>query len=67
VRSEAAQAITFVGVHDDMNRQCRIVAAVVVVVLLVAGCSAHRKRIDCNAHLTPINPIATPRPEKGHP
>jgi len=38
-----------------------------VVVLLVAGCSAHRKRIDCNAHLTPINPVATPRAERGHP
>ena len=49
-----------------MNRQCRIVT-LMVVVLLVAGCSAHRKRIDCNAHLTPINPIATPSSEKGHP
>lgn len=34
---------------------CKIVALGLPVVLILAGCSAHAKRIDCEQHLQPIN------------
>ena len=40
-----------------MNSMSRELIAVVtiVLVLLMAGCSAHPKRVDCDAQLRPIN------------
>jgi starvation-inducible outer membrane lipoprotein len=38
-----------------MNTKALLCAALV---LLMSACSAHPKRVDCETHLTPINPPA---------
>jgi hypothetical protein len=38
-----------------------------VLVLLISACSAHPKRVDCEAHLTPINPPAHLTGSTAHP
>ena len=38
-----------------------------VLVLLMSACSAHPKRVDCEAHLTPINPPAHVTGSTAHP
>ena len=38
------------------------ILVVVGLILAVSGCSSHPRRVDCEAHLQPIN---TPTPVKG--
>jgi hypothetical protein len=50
-----------------MSRASRPVVAIALA-LLVVGCSAHPRRVDCDGHLRPINPPAPVAPAKGaHP
>jgi len=37
------------------------------VMLLTAGCTSHPRRVDCEAHLKPINAPASVTPSGDHP
>jgi type IV pilus biogenesis protein CpaD/CtpE len=39
----------------------------VVLVLALVGCASHPPRVDCEAHLRPINAPAPVKPTSAHP